>query len=105
MQELDSWRHVQSEDGTVDAHLIGFVRECQSPLDVDGDPVRVESMPREEWGDFLEYCGALGERFYDEDAGDDPNWRCARCGGARFEYRGVYVVSRVERLSGDRARG
>jgi hypothetical protein len=24
MQELESWRHLQSEDGTLDAHLIGF---------------------------------------------------------------------------------
>jgi hypothetical protein len=79
------------------------VRECQSPLDVDGELVRVESMPREEWSDHLEYCGALGERLHDEDAGDDADWRCARCGGARFEYRGVYVVSRLERLADSKA--
>lgn len=52
-------RHLRSKDGTLDAQMVGWLRECQSAIDGDGELVRIDSMPPEEWeGEFLEHCNA-----------------------------------------------
>jgi hypothetical protein len=90
--------HLRSKDGTLDAQMIGWMRECGSAIDSDGELVRIESMPPEEWeGEFLERCGALDmNRVYEDDnTEDDPTWRCSRCGGDKSNYVPVYMVAKL----------
>jgi len=92
------WRHLSCEH--LDASLIGWMRQCHSPL--NGDFVRVESIAEEESsGSSGELCGQLETtQVFDDDAAEEASedfaWRCTKCGGREFRLRRIYLVSQLQ---------
>jgi hypothetical protein len=94
------WRHLSCEH--LDASLIGWVRQCHSPLDRKGELLRVESIDGAESArSSSERCGQLDTaQVFDDDGAEkasaDFAWRCTRCGGRDFRLRRIYLVSQLQ---------
>ena len=93
------WRDLSCEH--LDAQLIGWVRQCHSPLDRRGELLRVESIDEASASSYGERCGQLDTtQILDDDAAEQASadfaWRCTICGGREFRLRRIYVVSQLQ---------